>query len=133
MIQGIEHTAIASPDPQKLAQWYVDHLDFTINYNSGRTVFVKAPNGYMLEIITSEGARGPQTMKDPLIAMLMEAPHEPTHLSWREAQQSRCLLLKPLSLHNTMQNFQPVTLLSTHLDPLAFLEEHRHGTSLPEG
>jgi glyoxylase I family protein len=65
MIQGIEHTAIASPDPQKLAQWYVDHLDFTINYNSGRTVFVKAPNGYMLEIITSEGARGPQTMKDP--------------------------------------------------------------------
>jgi glyoxylase I family protein len=65
MIQGIEHTAIASPDPQKLAQWYVDHLDFVINYNSGRTVFVKAPNGYMIEIITSEGDRGPQTMKDP--------------------------------------------------------------------
>jgi glyoxylase I family protein len=65
MIQGIEHTAIASPDPQKLAQWYVDHLGFTINYNSGRTVFVKAPNGYMLEIITSEGDRARQTMKDP--------------------------------------------------------------------
>jgi glyoxylase I family protein len=65
MIQGIEHTAIASPDPQKLAQWYVEHLDFVINYNSGRTVFVKAQNGFMLEIITSEGARGPQTMKDP--------------------------------------------------------------------
>src|SRR5579885_501432 len=65
MIQGIEHTAIASPDPQKLAQWYVEHLGFTINYNSGRTVFVKAPNGYMLEIITSEGERAPQTLKDP--------------------------------------------------------------------
>ena len=65
MIQGIEHTAIASPDPQKLAQWYVDHLGFAINYNSGRTVFVKAQNGHMIEIITSEGARGPQTMKDP--------------------------------------------------------------------
>src|SRR5262252_5102674 len=65
MIQGIEPTAIASPDPQKLAQWYVDHLDFVINYNSGRTVFVKAQNGYMIEIITSEGTRGPQTMKDP--------------------------------------------------------------------
>jgi glyoxylase I family protein len=65
MIQGIEHTAIASPDPQKLAQWYVEHLDFTINYNSGRTVFVKAPNGSMIEIITAEGARAPQTMKDP--------------------------------------------------------------------
>ena len=65
MIQGIEHTAIASPDPQKLAQWYVEHLGFVINYNSGRTVFVKAQNGFMLEIITSEGGRGPQTMKDP--------------------------------------------------------------------
>jgi glyoxylase I family protein len=70
MIQGIEHTAIASPDPQKLAQWYVEHLDFTINYNSGRTVFVKAPNGTMLEIITSEGVRAPQTMKDPGIRHL---------------------------------------------------------------
>jgi glyoxylase I family protein len=65
MIQGIEHTAIASPDPQKLAQWYVEHLDFVINYNSGRTVFVKAQNGYMIEIITAEGERPPQTLKDP--------------------------------------------------------------------
>jgi glyoxylase I family protein len=65
MIKGIEHTAIASSDPQKLAQWYVAHLDFAINYNSGKTVFVKAPNGSMIEIITAEGARGPQTMKDP--------------------------------------------------------------------
>ena len=65
MIQGIEHTAIASPDPQKLAEWYVRNLDFTINYNSGRTVFVKAPNGTMIEIITSEGERAPQTLKDP--------------------------------------------------------------------
>jgi glyoxylase I family protein len=70
MIQGIEHTAIASPDPQKLAEWYVQHLDFTINYNSSRTVFVKAQNGYMLEIITAEGARGPQTLKDPGIRHL---------------------------------------------------------------
>jgi glyoxylase I family protein len=70
MIQGIEHTAIASPDPQKLAQWYVQHLDFVINYNSGRTVFVKAPNGYMLEIISAEGERSPQTMKDPGIRHL---------------------------------------------------------------
>jgi glyoxylase I family protein len=70
MIQGLEHTAIASPDPQKLAAWYVEHLDFRINYNSGRTVFVKAPNGYMIEIITSEGERPPQTMKDPGIRHL---------------------------------------------------------------
>jgi glyoxylase I family protein len=70
MISGIEHTAIASPDPQKLAQWYVEHLDFTINYNSGRTVFVKAQNGFMLEIITAESERAAQTLKDPGIRHL---------------------------------------------------------------
>ncbi|HZT30727.1 MAG TPA: VOC family protein [Bryobacteraceae bacterium] len=70
MVLGLEHTAIASPDPQKLAHWYVEQLGFVINYDSGRTVFVKAPNGSMLEIITSEGERQPQTMKDPGIRHL---------------------------------------------------------------
>lgn len=65
MVTGIEHTAIASPDPQKLAQWYVDTLGFVINYNSGKTVFVKAPDGTMLEIITSEGEAAPAGMKRP--------------------------------------------------------------------
>lgn len=53
MVTGIEHTAIASPDPLKLAQWYVDHLDFVINYQPAntRTVFVRAPDRSMLEII----------------------------------------------------------------------------------
>src|SRR3954470_10011812 len=57
MIQGIEHTAIASPDPERLARWYVDHLGFTINYRSGnsRTHFVKTPDGSMIEIIESKG------------------------------------------------------------------------------
>ena len=65
MIVGIEHVAIASPDPKKLAQWYVDALGFKINYDSGGTFFVKAANGSMIEIITAEGVRGPQTLKDP--------------------------------------------------------------------
>src|SRR5438128_9051542 len=58
MIKGIEHTAIASPDPERLAQWYVDHLGFTINYRSSnsRTHFVKASDGSMIEIIESKGA-----------------------------------------------------------------------------
>ena len=61
MVQGIEHTAIASPDTERLARWYVDALGFVINYESpsSGTFFVKAPNGSMLEIIrsgyTSEG------------------------------------------------------------------------------
>jgi glyoxylase I family protein len=70
MVQGLEHTAIASPDPQKLAHWYVEQFGFVVNYNSGKTVFVKAPNGSMLEIITSEGERAPQTLKDPGIRHL---------------------------------------------------------------
>lgn len=55
MFQGIEHTAIASPDPQRLAQWYVDHLGFTVNWRpeGSTTVFVKAKNGSMIEIIES--------------------------------------------------------------------------------
>jgi glyoxylase I family protein len=64
MVLGIEHTAIASPDVQKLAQWYVETLGFVINYNSGKTVFVKAPDGSMIEIITSEGGLAPKAMKD---------------------------------------------------------------------
>ena len=53
MVTGIEHTAIASPDPHKLAHWYVEHLDFAINYQSARskTVFIKAADGSMIEII----------------------------------------------------------------------------------
>ena len=58
MVKGIEHTAIASPDPHKLAGWYVEHLDFVINYQSAgsKTTFVKAPDGSMIEIIESRGA-----------------------------------------------------------------------------
>ncbi len=67
MFLGLEHAAMASPNPEKLAQWYVDHLGFTINYQSAssRTRFVKAPNGSMFEIILAEGEPGPQKMKDP--------------------------------------------------------------------
>src|SRR5882757_701852 len=70
MFNGLEHTAIASPDPRKLAQWYVDHLEFTINYEYAGNYFVKAANGSMLEIIPSEGDRAAQKMKDPGIRHL---------------------------------------------------------------
>jgi glyoxylase I family protein len=65
MVSGIEHAAIAAPDPGKLAAWYVETLGFAINYQSARTTFVKAPDGSMIEILTSEGEHAPQTMKDP--------------------------------------------------------------------
>ena len=82
MYKGLEHTAIASPDPRRLAQWYVDHLGFHINFEYAGNYFVKAPNGTMLEIIPSEGERTPQEMKSPGIRHLaiavdsFDAAHE---------------------------------------------------------
>ncbi len=68
MVTGIEHAAIASPDPEALARWYVETLGFTVNYFSekSKTTFVKAANGAMIEIIRSNGdARPPQDLRDP--------------------------------------------------------------------
>src|SRR5579864_586945 len=70
MFRGLEHTAIASPDPAKLANWYVEKLDFHINYTYDGNYFVRAADGSMLEIIPSEGDRSPQKMKDPGIRHL---------------------------------------------------------------
>ena len=67
---GLEHTAIASPDPQRLAQWYVDTLGFRINHEYDGNYFVKAPNGAMLEIIPSQGDPLPAQMKTPGIRHL---------------------------------------------------------------
>ena len=64
MFKGLEHTAIASPNPETLAKWYVDHLEFQINFTYAGNYFVKAANGTMLEIIPAEGARGSNQMKD---------------------------------------------------------------------
>jgi catechol 2,3-dioxygenase-like lactoylglutathione lyase family enzyme len=70
MFNGLEHTAIATPDPARLAQWYCDNLEFHINFRYDVFYFVKAKNGSMLEIIPSEGARPSNQMKDPGIRHL---------------------------------------------------------------
>ena len=76
MFRGLEHTAIASPDPKRLAEWYVSTLGFEINYVYSGNYFVKAPNGAMLEIIPSEGERKPQTLKDPGLRHLAVIPED---------------------------------------------------------
>jgi glyoxylase I family protein len=70
MYKGIEHTAIATPDPERLAQWYVDTLGFRINYRYGPFVFAKAPDGSMLEFIPSSGATPGQELQTPGIRHL---------------------------------------------------------------
>ena len=61
MVNGIEHVAIASPDTLRLALWYVEHLDFVINYQpaQSKTVFIKAADGSMIEIIESAPGTSP--------------------------------------------------------------------------
>ena len=70
MFNGLEHTAIASPDPKKLAEWYRDFLEFHINFEYAGNYFVRARNGSMLEIIPSEGDKPASAMKTPGIRHL---------------------------------------------------------------
>jgi glyoxylase I family protein len=64
MFVGVEHTAIASPDPERLAHWYVEHLGFHINFAYAGNFFVKAANGSILELIPADGPQPAQGMAD---------------------------------------------------------------------
>jgi glyoxylase I family protein len=90
MFKGLEHTAIASPDPARLAAWYVDHLGFHINFEYAGNYFVKAPNGSMLEIIPGEGAAPATVFKTPGIRHLAIAvddfDHALAHLKQKEVK-----------------------------------------------
>ncbi len=65
MFTGIEHFAIASPNPKRLAEWYVAYLDFEISYEYAGNYFVEARNGGLIEIIPSEGVRSDNLMRTP--------------------------------------------------------------------
>ncbi|QOY88266.1 VOC family protein [Paludibaculum fermentans] len=65
LFTGLEHTALASPEPKRLAQWYVDTLGFRINHEYDGNFFVKAPDGAMLEIIPSQGNAPETAMRTP--------------------------------------------------------------------
>jgi glyoxylase I family protein len=65
MFKGIEHFAIASEDPKRLADWYVAHLEFSIIYAQDGAYFVEARNGALIEIIPAVGARLESGMKTP--------------------------------------------------------------------
>src|SRR4051812_20293297 len=63
MFQGIEHLAISSPNPERLAQWYVDNLEFHINFTYAGNYFVRATNGAVIEIIpASNSLAAPQVV-----------------------------------------------------------------------
>ena len=64
MILGVEHSAIASVDPHKLADWYVANLDFTIFSSTETAVFIHARNGTLFEVILAEKKLPEPEMKD---------------------------------------------------------------------
>ncbi len=70
MFTGLEHVAIASPDPKSLAEWYVVNLGFRLNFEYDGNYFVRAQDGNMLEIIKGEGDRGEPKMRTPGIRHL---------------------------------------------------------------
>jgi glyoxylase I family protein len=73
MFKGIEHTAIATPDPEALGAWYEKTLDFPIAYRYAGNVFVRATDGTMIELIPSEGDRDEQGLRAPGIRHLAVA------------------------------------------------------------
>lgn len=70
MFNGIEHSAIASPDHQRLAEWYRDTLEFRIVRVSRSKVFLRGRNDSLLEIIPSVGERVSVRRSDPGICHL---------------------------------------------------------------
>lgn len=70
MYNGIEHTAIATEDPEALAGWYERTLEMPIVHRYGGNVFVRASDGSMLELIPSEGDPAKCGMRTPGIRHL---------------------------------------------------------------
>ena len=65
MFTGIEHFAIASPNPKRLADWYVANLEFEITFEYAGNYFVEAANGGLIEIIPAEGNSVHAGMRTP--------------------------------------------------------------------
>jgi glyoxylase I family protein len=65
MFTGIEHFAIASPDPKRLADWYSSNLEFETVFEYAGNYFVEAGNGALIEIIPSAGDKLDSAMKTP--------------------------------------------------------------------
>ncbi len=65
MFTGIEHFAIASPNPKRLADWYTSHLEFEITFEYAGNYFIEAKNGGLIEIVPAEGERVETGMRAP--------------------------------------------------------------------
>lgn len=64
MILGVEHIAIASINPHKLADWYVGILEFKIFSTADTAVFIQAPNRTLFEIFSANNQQAEPGQKD---------------------------------------------------------------------
>jgi glyoxylase I family protein len=64
LIKGVEHVAIATKDPQRLARWYVEHLNFAPLLDTGTTVYIKAPNSVILEFVAADNMSPNPAIRD---------------------------------------------------------------------
>jgi glyoxylase I family protein len=64
MLIGVDHTAIASQNPLRLAEWYEEKLGFKIVAENDGKYFIQAPNRTLLELIPGEGMLSLPQMKD---------------------------------------------------------------------
>ncbi len=76
MFTGIEHFAIASPNPRRLAEWYEGTLDFEISYEYAGNYFVESQNGALIEIIPAEGERAASEVRSPGMRHIAIAVHD---------------------------------------------------------
>ncbi len=65
MFKGIEHFAIASPDPRQLVDFYITHLGFAVTYEYAGNYFIEAKDGALIEIIPAEGEPPVNQMRTP--------------------------------------------------------------------
>jgi glyoxylase I family protein len=59
MIKGIEHVGLCAEDPTTLVAWYVKVLGFRIVRALEETYFIRARDGWMLEIYPAQQSTDP--------------------------------------------------------------------------
>ena len=64
LIKGVEHVAIATTNPQSLANWYVQHLNFIFLLDTGATVYIKSPNSVIMEFVKADNVPARPQIRD---------------------------------------------------------------------
>jgi len=64
VIRGVEHIAIATDNPKRLAQWYVDELSFEPLLDTGTTIYLRSANCVVLEFVLADNIPPKPAIRD---------------------------------------------------------------------